>query len=580
MLGLCCEEPAGNVAGEQVADLDAYRQTMALRKNRADQFLQDEESTFSLLSMLTLNLLLQRVTRVAFKLTNADKDGLGFPRKAEKRRRISRKGPAGHASDADAAVGGHENGPRTAADLLIAARSVIRDLWKLLDTDVHESVWCVAVAYWPASQPVSSMLMTLAADMLKTLAALKFRITMRFEVPPLFFWGQRFLGDNVEDEGELDPNVQHFLRTSPCCLDPWWGRVVQKDVAAEPHDPSGLLADHVSCFTKHARLVSVREETMHALQRKVAGGFAAKPRSFDRQAASVVLATASDHFMARGGRNLNSAHTTVKTAMTVIRKKKVTHARPRQFGNGMFAFVGEMLKQNPGSTQEHWRQVWKELPAQEREGWKARQRFKVASKRQRQALQATKEREQTVLSTPWALGDDRFPLTTNWVEELLRPFQARQTGREELAKLGTEEATRFLDGATSYHSADAAVIRCKEHLGALIDDQSAAKGSWALAETCPPTKDSCFDLHPGLCCKEDVAVLKLMPSFMSHIPKRSTVLRFERCGCSANQKVVIFVRAVLGRTSASQRRLPGPGSSRVQMGPGFIVPKRFGAFLP
>ena len=136
-------------------------------------------------------------------------------------------------------------------------------------------------------------------------------------------------------------------------------------------------------------------------------------------------------------------------------------------------------------------------------------------------------------------------MTTAWVRKLLAPFTLKRTGRAELEKVGTKEAERLL-AATTYHSADACEAKCKAHLGSTVDDENAAASSWSQVLELPVPKDACFNLHPGLCQGRDEGVLDNMNAFMSQIPKRGAVLKFERAGCRPNQKIAVFFRTVLG----------------------------------
>ena len=533
---------------------------MAIRKSRSDSFLKDETAAFSLLCVLSLQLLLQRITRAAFQLMHADREQLGFSRlgadleRAKRRRRCSKQAAGEHTAES---VAGRVY---TLKDVLTSTRSVMKDLWALLASNVRETLWCVATSYWPPEKGSSEMFEMLTNDTLKTIAALKFRITMRFDFPPLSLLGLRVAthergpapasGGQPQEVEEIDPRVQGFMQTSSCCLDPFWGRVVQ-DALREEVAVTEALADHVNSWEKHTRAVSVREEKEHALQRKLASGYVARPRTFHHQAAGMVLSSAAGHFHARGGRSLKSPDPVVQKAMALVRKKRVIHARPKQFGSGMFLFVSAKLKANSGTTREHWRAVWKGMNDGERSGWVARHRMAVATRRAQQKQQSEHAKsKEPVVSSPWNLGDDRFPLTTAWVHQFLARFSSREQGRAELAKLGIPDALKVLD-ARKYHSKGATEAYCKARLGGMLDEQRANSGTWPAVSECEDPPDACFNLHPGLCQKNDADVLKNMAPFMGRLPKRSTVLKFERDGCRANQKAAVFVRTVLGQASFS-----------------------------
>ncbi len=591
---LFCKE--ANERGERDADMDGYQQAQAVRKSRSDRFLKDDKSPFALLSLLTLQFIVQRIIRVAFRMANSDRDKMGFPRDGAdlaraKRRRKFRKGPHIMAEDVEQRV-------YTLSDLLSACKAVLRDLWKLIQSDEKRSIWCVAAAYWPASSPRDEMLASLTLDMFKAISGLKFRLTSRFAVPPL-----SLLGAQVN----TDETLNAFMKINCCCLDPHWGRPVRDDVNKEVEDPAGLLNDHVMSYEKHARAVSVREEASHALQRKLAGGWVSRPRAFYRQSAGMVLSVAGNHYQTRGGRKLDSAASGMKDRMRLVRQNKVKVPRPKQLGSGMFLFISHKLKSSEswlhmvqvsncltvrsmledfvlddlmfdtcpgafavlsclcnlfltsldfeaGSSREQWRAVWRGMSDAEKATWQARHRFAVASRRQRVQLEQQEQQQDTpcdnMPATPWKLGDENYPLTTQWVQNLLSPFSSRATGLSQLEGIETPEAQQARANP-KYHSGDAATAKCKSLLGSLIDDQTPAQTTWNAVQAAPVPEESCFNLHPGLCASRDELVVKNLTAFMSRVPKRSAILRFERSGCRANMKVVIFVRTLVGKGAST-----------------------------
>ena len=200
----------------------------------------------------------------------------------------------------------------------MAACAAISQLWRLLLSDVDKSILCVATAFWSAGLDASDMFTSLACDIFNQIAALKFRITQQFSSAPQSLL---HLASDVQPE-QAAATLDQFQQTPMCCLDPGWARPVRVHIAQVP-DPGAALAQHVRAYLKHNRPVSVREEKLHAVQRRMAAGVNAGARCFERQAASCVLSMASDHFAARGGRDLQSADPKVKKAMQIIRKKKL-----------------------------------------------------------------------------------------------------------------------------------------------------------------------------------------------------------------------------------------------------------------
>ena len=488
---------ANNPQADPDRDLDACQRTMAVRKSRSDKFLKEDTSAFTLLSLLTLHLLLQRVTSVAFKLTNVDKEGMGFDRSGAdraraKRRRMAYKGPHVQVDMPER---------YTLQDLFDAGKAVLRQLWLLLERNVKQSILCVSAFFWPADKPESEMLQHLTSDILKTICGLKFRLTQKHESPPFNMLDLRML-TSEEPGGPSYVKLREFEQIRRCCLDPFWGRPVAEQVAQEQHDPLGVLKDHMEIFRRHTRPVSTREEATHALQRKIAGGTSAKPRAFHRQAAAVVVSAAADHWSARGGRDLTVAKPEIQRAMKQVRQKKMKHKRPHQFGSAMFFYIANQMSANSGQTWSQWKDTWMGLSPESKLMWKRRHQLDVQGRRRQEACVAAAREARMKASdrenlSPWKIGDESFPLRPEWVADLLAPFSSKRTGLQVLRDAGLLEAEDRC--RRQYHSGDAAEAKCKAHLGTLIDDAATSAGTWPSAQAAEVPFESCASVHPGLC---------------------------------------------------------------------------------
>lgn len=517
---------------------------MAVRKSRSLAFMRNPLSAFSLFMMLTMNLLLQNIVGVAFKLI---KVGLDMPSEKRSKRRRLRHKASPHSPD-HVEDDKDDNRKYSILDVLKTTQSALQLLWRVLQCAVENSVFCVAAAFYPpeAQAPRNEMYEQISSDVLKTIAGLKFRIIQRFAESPFS------LVDLTQDTPEpvVRKKLDAFLGQRKCCLDVGWSQPVQADLLKEEHDQLGLLLDHVDQFRKNGRSVTVREEALHAQQRRLANGFHSRPKPFPRQAAESVVAVAAANFTARGGRaNLQAAPPRVVQGVRKVRKNKLKHTRPSQMGNPMLTFVSTKLRANPGTTREHWRQQWTTLPPSARTSWTLRHKTQVRQRRTADKLHAeARAKDAESVSTPWGMGDAEFPLRASFVSDLLDMFQDRERAEAALKDIGSPETAEFLEAMKTkkYHSRDVAYHFCCQRMGCKIDESAAEVGTWHAVQQASPTSQSCMELHPGLCATADAAIVAALPAFMKQIPKEDGVLKFERSGCAANEKFTVFVRAVLG----------------------------------
>ena len=362
--------------------MEEYQVKMNLRKSRAKKFLENETTLFTLLFCLTLYGVLQQAVRICFKLFNSDKVSLGLPdvadvRRAEKRRRGKQEeGPPEPGSE-------QERSRYTLGDLKKVSMSIINYLWMCMLGPIEAGRFWIAAAFWPASQNVSSMYKTMSADFLRAMSGLKWRILGNLTSSPYVLL--QMASENCSSETR-EAFTEKFLDEKPCCLDPYWGRPVHSEVETAFQtggigSAAQILMQHVAKFSAEARAVSVREEQLHAVQRKFAGGFNAKARPFVVQSAQTVLATASKHHAARKVRRLDQNVKQWRQLKQAVRRGKVVHPRAKQYGSAFFTFASVKVRQGSTKTRAELRAEWASLPDREKDDWTLRHKAKVALQR-------------------------------------------------------------------------------------------------------------------------------------------------------------------------------------------------------
>lgn len=211
------------------------------------------------------------------------------------------------------------------ADVAAAARSAVTRLWSCLMGE--DSTFEVAKAFWPSEESQSDMCKELTENILRNVAALKWRLLARLAQPPLSCvelekymenGSFRISPDEQEDEemaSALSRHCEKLLSSKSCCLDWNWARQVRDEVqACAREDREKCFSKHVASFLRSFRGSSLQEETTHALQRKIAAGDAGHARRFHSQASNFVVQRLARAFHRRGGRQLNTAPAAVKAA--------------------------------------------------------------------------------------------------------------------------------------------------------------------------------------------------------------------------------------------------------------------------
>lgn len=531
---------------------DQFHRAMAVRKRRSKQFFENPLCVFTMLNTLVFHHYLTRVTAAAFELHNSDKEGIPLkPSKAQEakqRKRLLFKG-------AQVLEEPQDSGEEHASLLKMygRAREVVSLLWTVLSSldAIERTAFCVPMAYWPENMSKADMFQRLSLDILKSIAALKFRILEKSTIPPYSLLEMAMPGASPE---LLSAKTHEFLSTPQCCLDAFWAKPVQQKVLSEADQPRTLhmLAAR---FSASCRGVSSREEALHAKQRKQARGWEGAPILFVRQAGETVLQTAWENFSARTGIQEKGAPENVKAASKIVRKRVIKHPRPKAFGSPYLFFRNAAKKSFPTETNEQIHQRWHNLSPEELQNWKMRQRLQSGRKKWMKAeLEKRKpeDKDRKSGNTPWGLGDDRFPLKESYLRDYLQPYRKKNTGLRELHTLEkpTPEVSSILQGRKQYHSMDTATAAARAFLHP--SEVTAHSDTWAKVVELPRIRKACPELHPGLCKEVDAAILPKVNGFWQSLPKHDCILMLVRNG-SAQQRIAVFVQLVVGQGCVSSK---------------------------
>ena len=161
-------------------DAAAYRRTQSRRKARGIAFLEDSSSTFNLLVTLTLASILAPITNKAFQLSERDRrninqSGQSTRTKARVKRRMQTKGPEVLLEDSDSAL--------YFRNIKLRALQACQRLWADLLSGTPATFACAA-AFWPSTELARNKWILLCENILRNIAAVKWRVLTRFSFPP------------------------------------------------------------------------------------------------------------------------------------------------------------------------------------------------------------------------------------------------------------------------------------------------------------------------------------------------------------------------------------------------------------
>lgn len=527
---------------------------MTKRKGRAKKFLADLTTPFTLLFCLCLHSLLERPVKVCFQLYDADKKALNVPAvssgssKNTFRRRCKGKQKQ-MLQDPEICL----TEASTVADLKVIAQSVTKYIWATFTQPLECSRFVVPTVFWPESRSEDEMFKTMTSAMLKAASGIKFRIFNRFAAAPYVLLPMVAEGSSAETRRIM---TEKFLSMKQCCLDALWGRPVQLRIQKELDDAGEdaaacMLAGLVHKVAKECRGVSLREENLHALQKKFAGGWRAKARPFVQQCAQTVLAiSAKNHAACRLYSKVPSQMKAWHQKKAVVRKNVIKHPRPKQFGRPVFTYVATRLQQGSQLTRQQLRNEWQSLSDADKELWTHRHKSQVAQRRHAKQVRdkaVAEEESQRALKTPWGLGDKQWPLTGKRLQEFLGPFSRCDTGLETLRaasqkRPAAEQYIRNVENKEiKYHGRDAATHLAKTCFGEPVDAANdVARTTWTQIAGCTVEAAACHEDHPGLCRMDDSGSIEAARILAQHLPREDAVLRFDK------GKVSYFFRLVIG----------------------------------
>eukprot|EP00435_Cladocopium_sp_Y103_P049699 s1427_g15.t1 len=516
-------------AGVGEDDAANWRRMQSRRKARGLAFLQDKLSAFHLLTTLALATLLSSVTNLCFRFVNSDKKGISRRQEERARKRCRRMTAKGSETYVEAADDDLQF-DRVRTQTVRCAQL----LWREVHGPLHYMV--CADCYWPAGESLHSKWDFLAENILRNVAALKWRILTKFDSPPwslahltlpgcsheearwppMCFYGklhsksearvdlgtrgpeprrelqmQRALdaaghswsGTHARESGRQNArqnareNVEaakaKFLQLEACCLDPFWSRPLQQKVQSGTLDFKRVVADYFASF----RPVSLREEQNHVIQRYISHE-KSKAVTPCRQRAQTVTLNVKKNYEGRGGRNLNVAKAKVAKAYKKVSKKKAdVFQRPRQLGNTMFFYINNRLKEQGGSWQQH-KEAWEQLTVEKRGWWQERHKNSVSLKRSQQRMASNWVAPTPPMSTSWNLGDEDWPLQSSLVSKFIGQFQTKGIGVQTLKKIEaeSEDVRAYVQaveaGATKYHFRDAMTLYCNRYMGDCVDQDA------------------------------------------------------------------------------------------------------------
>ena len=348
-IGKCLQaDDARNAAAvpDELGEAEYFRRLNNSRKTKAEAFLKNDKSKFKMLSTLTLASVLAPITRICFLTSNSDNDRVhqSSAKAVEKvKRRLFFK-------TADPPVA--EPKQHSFSELPQAISKCVDRLWAALLSPTY-GVFHVASVFWPRESPTLEMFRVLTDEILGQIAALKWRLKVKFRLAPLSSCSlDRHLVkgvlpmDNASAEmmADIEQHRSALCNTRECCLDPHWGAPIQKqlleeETAADASKQHRLFAQHMSSALCNFRINSLREECMRAIQRQLAGGDRGAAARQRQQSAGFILRSLSAYYGRRGNRNLKTASKHVQQAAKIARAKKVQAKRPKQHGSPMFAFI-------------------------------------------------------------------------------------------------------------------------------------------------------------------------------------------------------------------------------------------------
>lgn len=558
-------QPALNEDADQAGfeDMEFFRRLNNTRKSRADKFLKDKKTRFFLLMTITLAAVIAPITRLVFSMHEKDKPDLdksvSKSSKPEKRRRVRM-----HYKGSQAMWEESEPPNYRFVDICKKAAEAVVRLWQGVKQP-EQSIFSVAMAFWPEGVSKYELHQEVMEDILRNIAAIKWRLQCRWEQPPYCAANLAKFDDvdSVPPE-TLQAAVRHLLSTPECCLDPFWAGPVKRLVAgADISEQGKRYFDFVKGFFDNGfRCASLKEERRHSIQRKIAGGHHAKVRVFAQQASQALLSDLATSFIVKGGRDLRKAPVFVQNALKHTRVRKTIHKRPGQFGNALFFFISKQKAMGLIGTFNEFHQQWKDMTPENRKIWKEMMRGDV--RRNRVSI-ARSNQEQRQIKTLWQVGDSSWPLKESELDQFLLPFRTRGSGLQALQEIHDGSGVKFewqkaceqyikdvREKKTRYHSMTAASLACKAIMLAKVDKETLGETSATIMQLRAP-QHHCMSKHPGLCRVQNGRQVPDVTALCKVFPKENCLLRCETT--SGRSKKLVYVKGTIGRTKTKVLRI-------------------------
>lgn len=171
--------PAGGAGEDDAAN---WRRTQATRKRRGLAFLQDKFAGFHLLTTLGIASILAPLTNRCFQFINCDKKGISMEPSARATKRLRRRMRTKGLENASSTEVFDEADSLYFGQVRLESKRCADRLWQEVQGDL-QALTC-ADGCWPPSEPVHAKFASLTENILRNVAAVKWRVLSKFDFPP------------------------------------------------------------------------------------------------------------------------------------------------------------------------------------------------------------------------------------------------------------------------------------------------------------------------------------------------------------------------------------------------------------
>ena len=285
-------------------------------------------------------------------------------------------------------------------------------------------------------------------------------------------------------------------------------------------------------------------------------------RGFTQQCAQSVVSELSKLYRHRGGRDLQKASSSTQAATKQARVKRTVRKRPRQYGNPMFFFAARQKAQGSPLSRQEIQKSWSRLSAANQAMWRDMARNEVRKNRSQASMSANFceqfADDLASFNFPWGLGDDKFPLREDVLENFLTPFRRKESGLAYLEELKgslqfeeqeacAEYVKAVKNGTVKYHSMSAAALGAKATMLSCVTSENLKNFPAAedIMRAAAPHAH-CWSRHPGLCKTEHGGKVAAISNFTRMFPKEPCIIR---CESQGRNKKVLYVKVTIGQVS-------------------------------